>query len=77
MVQYQLISYTDDADYIPKEVAIMCIKTEGSGISGRACCFEGLAIPQIGLAINIIALPTKESLHVYEHVGRKKALAVF
>ena len=59
MAQYQLISNTDDEGYILKEVAIICIKTEGPGISDRAFALRAW-LYQIGLAINIIAVPNKE-----------------
>ena len=59
MAQYQLISDVDSEGYILKDVAIICIKDRETrhlkqGVALRVWLY------QIGLAINIIAVPNKE-----------------
>ena len=75
-MQTLLISYNDNAGFIPREVAIMYFKTEESGISGRACCLECMAYTTNRVRRKIKCVPTKE-LHAYETCRKQKNLAVF
>ena len=75
-VQIQLISYNDNADFIPREVAIMYFKTEGIGHFRQGVLLGCMAYTTNRVRHKIKCVPTKE-LHAYETCRKQKNLAVF
>ena len=63
-VQIKLISYNDNADFIPREVAIMYIKTEGIGHLRQ------------GVLLGCLAYTTNRARHKIKCVTNKGATCV-